>query len=121
MPMHDIGRIVDVEGDGGRRAGIAGTIEIDHGVGHAHHLAQGRRVLPARHRRLRAWITAAVGQAVAGQLKGGIGAQVVEVVGVLIAAGNGKNARAQDVIDAVGHQGGVARVRNQLCQLRSDP
>jgi hypothetical protein len=26
MPVHDIGGVVDVEGDGGGRAGIAGTI-----------------------------------------------------------------------------------------------
>src|SRR4051812_12574324 len=39
MPVHDVGRVVDVEGDGGRWAGIAGAIEVDQGVGHAHHLA----------------------------------------------------------------------------------
>jgi len=121
MPVHDIGRVVDVEGDGGRWAGIAGAIEVDQGVGHAHHLAPSRRVLPTRHRRLRAQIAAAVGQAVAGQLEGRIGAQVVEVVGVFVDAGDGEDARAQDVIDAVGHQGGVARVRDQPRQLRGDP
>jgi hypothetical protein len=121
MPVHDIGRVVDIEGNGGRRPGIAGAIEVDHGVGHAHHLAQARRVLPARHRRLRAQIAAAVGQAVAGQLEGGIGTQMVEIVGIFVAAGDGEDARAQDVIDAVGHQGGVARVRDQLRQLRRDP
>jgi hypothetical protein len=47
MPVHDIGRIVDVEGNGGRWAGITGAIEVDHGVGHAHHLAQARCVFPA--------------------------------------------------------------------------
>jgi hypothetical protein len=121
MPVHDIGRVGDVEGDGGRRPGKAGTVEVDQGVSHAHHLAPTRRVLPTRHRRLRAQIAAAVRQAVAGQLEGGIGAQMVEVVGVFVAAGNGEDARAQDVIDAVGHQGGVTRVRNQPPQLRRNP
>jgi len=121
MPVHDIRRVVDVEGDSGGRPDIAGTVEVDHGVGHAHHLAPGRRVLPTRHRRLRAQVTAAVRQAVAGQLEGGIGAQMVEIVGIFVAAGDGEDARAQDVIDAVGHQGGVARIRDQPRQLRCDP
>src|SRR4051794_21543396 len=46
---------------------------------------------------------------------------MVEVVSVFVAAGDGEDARAQDVIDAVGHQGGVARVRDQSRQLRRDP
>src|SRR4051794_41713222 len=46
---------------------------------------------------------------------------MVEVVGVFVAAGDGENARAQDVVDAVGHQGGVARVRDQLRQPRREP
>src|ERR1043165_6603448 len=46
---------------------------------------------------------------------------MVEVVSVFVAAGNGKNARAQNVIDAVGHQGWVARVRKQPRQLRGNP
>ena len=121
MPVHDIGRVVDVERDGGGWPGVAGAIEVDHGVGHAHHLAQGRHVLPARHRRLRAQVGAAVGQAVAGQLEGRIAAQVVEVVGVCVAAGDGEDARAQDVIDAVGDEGGVARVGDQVRQLHRDP
>lgn len=38
---------------------------------------------------------------------------MVEVVGVLVAAGDGEHARAQDVGDAVGHQRRVARVGDQ--------
>jgi len=46
----------------------------------------------------------------AGQLEAGIGAQMIEVVGILIAAGNGKHAGAQNVGHAVGHQQRIARV-----------
>ena len=46
---------------------------------------------------------------------------MVEVVGVFVAAGDGENAGTQDVINAVGHQGGVARVGDRCCQLRCDP
>jgi hypothetical protein len=70
---------------------------------------------------LRAQIAAAVRQAVAGQFEGGIGAQMVEIVGVFVAAGDGEDAGAQNVIDAVGHEGRVAWICDQPCQLRRDP
>ena len=46
---------------------------------------------------------------------------MVEIVRVFVAAGDSENAGAQNVIDAVGHEGGVARVRNQPRQLHRDP
>ena len=46
-------------------------------------------------------------------LKPGIGAQVIEVVGVLIAAGNRQHACAQNVGDTVGHQQRIARIGDQ--------
>jgi hypothetical protein len=70
---------------------------------------------------LRAQIAAAVRQAIAGQLEGGITAQVVKVVGVFVAAGDSKDAGTQDVIDAVGHTGRVAWISDQPRQLRRDP
>ena len=57
----------------------------------------------------------------AGQLEGRIAAQVVEVVGIFVAAGDGKNAGAQNVIDAMGDEGGVARVGDQPRQRCRDP
>ena len=121
MAVHDIDGVVDVQRDGGRRAGVAGAVDVDHGVGHAHHLAQGRRILPTRHRRLRAQIIAAIGQTPAGQLEAGIGAQMIEIVGVLIAAGDGEHAGAQDVDDTVRHQQRIARIGNQTRQALGDP
>ena len=95
---------------------VAGAIDVDHGVGQAHHLAQVGRILPARHGRLRAQIPPAVGQASAGQLEARIGAQMIEVVGILIAAGDGEHAGAQDIGDTVGHKQRVARVGDQAGQ-----
>ncbi len=46
---------------------------------------------------------------------------MVEVIGVLIAAGDGKHAGAQDVGDAVRHQQRVARVSDQRRQSLRDP
>ena len=68
------------------------------------------RVFPARHRRLRTQIIATVRQAAARQLEPGISAQVIEIVGVFVAAGDRKNAGAQNVVDAVRHQSRIAPV-----------
>jgi hypothetical protein len=46
---------------------------------------------------------------------------MVEIVSVFVAAGDGEDAGAQDVIDAVGDEGRVARVRDQPRQRRRDP
>ena len=53
-------------------------------------------------------------------MKAGIGAQLVEVVAILIAAGDGEDARAQDVGDAVGDEIGIARVGDQRGELVGD-
>src|SRR5664279_1710510 len=63
--------------------------------------------------RLRAQIIATVRQPPTGQLKPRVSAQMVEIVGVLVATGDSKDPGAQNVIDAVRHQQRVARVRDQ--------
>ena len=50
--VNDVDRVVDVECDGGRRCGIARTVDIDQRACQAEDLARGRRILPARHCRL---------------------------------------------------------------------
>jgi hypothetical protein len=47
MAMHDIDGVVDIQGDGGGRMGVAGAVDVKHGVSHADHLAQCRRIFPA--------------------------------------------------------------------------
>ena len=113
MTVNDIDGVVDVERDRARRIGIAGAVDVDHGVGQAHHLAQGRRIFPARDGRLRAQVDATVWQPPAGQLEAGIGAQIIEVVSVLVATRDRQHAGAQDVLDAVPHQTRIAWVDNQ--------
>ena len=121
MAMHDIDRVIDIERDGAWWAGAARAIDIDHGVAHTDHLAQIRGVLPARHGRLRAQIASAVGQMSARQLEARIGAQMIEVGGILIAAGDGKHARPQNVGHAVGHEQRIARVGDQPGKGTCDP
>jgi hypothetical protein len=112
-PVHHVHGVVDVERHGRRRLGVAGAVQVDHGPHQPDHLAQGGRVLPARDGRLRAQVPPAVGEAAAGQLEAGIPAQVVEVVGVLVAAGDRQDARPQDVRHRVDDPRRVARVRDQ--------
>ncbi len=45
--MNHIDGVVDVERDRFRRAGIAGAVDVDHGVGQGDHLAQVRGIFPA--------------------------------------------------------------------------
>ncbi len=120
MPMHDIDGVVDIQRHGAGRTRIAGAVDIDHGVGQAHDLAQIGGVFPARYGWLRAKVTAAVGQASTGELEAGIGSQMIEVVAILVAAGDGEHARPQDVGDAVRHERRVARVGDQRGQPCGD-
>ncbi len=46
---------------------------------------------------------------------------MVEVVGVFVAAGDGQDPGAQDVIDAVRHEQRIARIGNQSRQPVRDP
>jgi hypothetical protein len=121
MAVHDIGGVIGVQRDGDRRAWVAGAVGVDHRVGHAHHLTQARRILPTRHRRLRAQIITGIRQTPAGQLEAGVGAQMIEVVGVLVTAGDGEHARAQNIDDTVCHQQRMARIGNQPCQQLGNP
>ena len=113
MAVNDIDGVVDVERHRLGRGLVAGAIEIDHDPHQANKVGQPGRVLPARDGRLRAQIGAAVGQPAASELEPRIGAQPVEVVGVLIAAGDGKDAGAQDIGQQMGNPVGVATVRDQ--------
>jgi hypothetical protein len=99
MAMRDVAGVVDVERDGARRVGVTGAIKIDEDAAKLHDFAQARRVLPTRQGRLRAQIIAGIGQAPAGKLERRILAQMIEVVRILIAAGDGQNARAKDTAE----------------------
>ena len=123
MAVHNIDGVIDIERDGFRRALVAGAIDVDHGVGHANDLAQVRRIFPPRHRRLRTQIGAAVGQTVAGELEAGVCAQMVEIIGILLAASDGQHAGTHDVFDAVRHTLWIAPIGKQRRQTRchTDP
>ena len=57
----------------------------------------------------------------AGQLEAGIVAKIIKVVGVFVAAGNGKHPDPQDVGHAVGDKPGIAPVGDQGCEGAGEP
>jgi hypothetical protein len=118
--VHHVESVVDVQRHRRGRLRVAGAVEVHHGPHQPDHLAQGRRVLPARHGRLRAQVPSRIGQAAAGQLEAGIPAKVVEVVGVLVAAGDRQDARPQDVRQRMDDPRRVAPIGDQRRQPIAD-
>ena len=102
--------IVNVENDTLRHGLEAGAEQVDHRQPHASQLAPRRRILEARQGRLAHQIIARLGQAPTGQLERRIETQNVEVVAVLIAAGDGKHPRPDHVGVGVGRARGGALV-----------
>lgn len=108
--MDDVAGVVDVQ-DNSLRWVILGVHPlIDERVRETDGVFQGRRVLQPGHGWLRAKIVAAIGQSAAGELEGGIHAQEVEVVSVLVAAGDRQNPRADHVSQRMGDAQRVAMI-----------
>ncbi len=120
MAVNDIDGVVDIEGHRLGRRRVAGAIEIDHDPHQADQIAQPGRILPARDGRLRAQVDAAVGQPATSQLEPRIGAQPVEIVGILPAAGDGKDAGAQYIGQPMGDPLRIAAVRDHRRQPRGE-
>ena len=102
--------IVDVEDDTVGNKARAFAEQIDHRQPHAPQLAPRRRVLEARQGRLAHQIIARLGQAPTGQLERRIETQYVEVVAVLIAAGDGEHPRSDHVGVGVGRACRIAPI-----------
>ena len=110
MAVHDIAGVVDVERDGRGLAFVGGHPLIDERIGQPDRVFQRRRVLQPRQRRLRTQIAARVGQPPAGELESRIGAQKIEIVGVLVAAGDREDAGADHVGERVRDARGIAAI-----------
>jgi len=109
-----VDHVVDVQGDGdGDCRTKAGAVLIDQGIGQPYDAPPIRRVLPARQRRLRAEVPTFLGQAATSELEGRIGTQETKVVAVLIAEGDGEDARLQDRRRGMSDKHRVAVIRYQ--------
>jgi len=95
------------------RLGVAGAIKLDLEAAKLHEIAQARRVLPTRRGRRRAQIVARIGRSPAGELEG----QTTEIIGILVAAGDGQNARAKNAAQRMRDQQGIARIRDDGGEL----
>ena len=110
LAVGGIGGLVDVQRDGLGHAWERAAEEIDHRKPHARQIAPGGCVLQARQAGLAHQVIAALGQPPAGQLEGRIEAQEIQVVAVLVAAGNGEEPRADHLVIAVTHPRRVAPI-----------
>ena len=101
MAVNRVGGIVDIQRDcpGGPFAAVAP--QVDHRPRQADQRAQIRCVLPTRHCRLRGELLAALRQAFAGQLERWVVAQVVQIVGVGVATGDGEDTGPQNIREGV--------------------
>jgi hypothetical protein len=114
--VDDIDRLVDVECHRRCWGGIAGAIKVDHDVHHPHQFARRRGILPAAHRRLAGKTDGAAGQLAGRQLESRVVAQMIEIIGILIAAGDRQDPRLQDVGNTVDDTALVAGVGNTARQ-----
>ncbi len=121
VAVNHVDRVVDVEHDRLGRRGVAGTVEVDHHPAEPDQVAQSRRVLPARHGRLAHQVRPALRQPPAGELESGVGAQGIEIVGVLVAAGDGEDARQQNLGERVNHPRRIAPIGDHGRKLPGDP
>lgn len=101
MALDDIERVVDIEHHGLARSGIARAMEIDQYPAEPDQIAQARCVLEPRQGGLARQRRAAFRHVPAGELQGGVGAQRVEIIGGLLASGDGEDPRWQDPAELV--------------------
>jgi hypothetical protein len=117
VAVDDIAGIIDVERDGCRLARVAIHPCVDQSVGQSDHVAQARSILQPRQRRLGTQIATGVRQPSASQLECRIGPQMIEVVGVLVAAADREHASAEHIDKAVHDPRRVAPIREHPGQL----
>ena len=120
LAVHHITGVVDVESNGGWRHGVTGAVEVDQHPPEPDEVAQARRVLQPRDGGLAHQVRAAVGQAAAGELEGWIGAQMVEVIGILVPAGDGQDACQQDLGQRMQNPARITPVRDHRGELLGD-
>ena len=94
---------------------------FDERVRQADRVFQRRSVIQPRQGLLRAQIDAAIEQVPASELESWIGPQKIEVVGVLVTAGDDEYTGADHVGECVGVAHGIALVEKQSRQPIGDP
>jgi hypothetical protein len=93
---------------------------IDQRISQPDRVLQRGRILQPPQRRLRTKIAARIGKPPAGQFERWIGAQKIQIVGILIAAGNGEDAGADHIRERVDDPRGLTTIREAARQSLGD-
>jgi len=120
VAVNHVDRVVDVEHDRLGRRGVTCAVEIDHHPAEPDEVAQVRRVLPARYGRLAHQVRPALRQPAAGELEGRVSAQGIEIVGILVAAGDGEDACQQNLGERVNNPRRITRIGDRGRKLLGD-
>ena len=110
VAVDHVAGVIDVERHRLGFGRIAVAVDGNHRAHQPCQLPCGRGVLPPAHRRLTGETWSRPRQLAQRQAEAGIIAQGVEVIGILVAAGDRKDPRAQDVIKRMDHPGGIAPI-----------
>src|SRR5487761_1455272 len=89
VAVYGVGGVVDVEGDSLGCALVTLAPQIHHGPCHSDQRAWVGGILPTRHCGLRCQVIAAFRQSPTGQFERRIPAQIVQIIGIGVSAGNG--------------------------------
>ena len=108
VAVHRIAGVVDVERDRRRRGSEGPAEDVDQRGRQASHLGARGRVLQPAHGRLRTQVAPTLRRPADRQLEQRIGAQIVAVVGILVAAGDREHAEPQHRRQRVDHPVGGA-------------
>jgi hypothetical protein len=121
VAVNHIAGVVDVQRHRRGFGRIARAVNRDHRPHQPCQLARGRGVLPPAHRRLTGKTRSRTRQLAKRQAEARIIAQSIEVVGILVAAGDRQHPCPQDVIKRMDHPGRIARVGDAGSKFRADP
>ena len=117
--MHKVAGVVDIERNFIGDAGVAVAKGVDHPQFHPRQHPPVHRVLQPGERRLRRQPDISVGTLVAGHLQHRVVAQCIEIVAVLMPAGDGDHARLDDGGIRVNHPPRIARIGDAGGQKRA--
>ncbi|SDT15091.1 hypothetical protein SAMN04515621_3024 [Erythrobacter sp. HL-111] len=121
IAVHDVAGVIDIQRHRRRRSGVAGAVDVDHDPQHLCQLARARRILPAAHRRLAGQPRTRSRQLAQRKAEARIIAQSVEIIGILIAAGDREHPRAQDIFKPMNHPSRIARIGNTRRKPLAEP
>ena len=118
LAVRRIVRVIDIEHDAARHTGETGAEQVNHSKRHACKSAPGRRVFKTRQCWLGHEVFTRLGPAPARHLECRIDAQCIEIVAVLVPAGDGEHPRSDHVGMGVDDAALITGVRHASAEHR---